>query len=96
MYIGSTTRPGAADMFDGMIWIAHWFWATVQSRESEFRQITAKVRDSHRCSCQGFPDAFRRDNPDSDDETVFEHVRRCWAEIDALLGIDISEDAAKV
>jgi len=96
MYIGSTSRPSAGDMFDGMIWITHWFWATIQSRENEFRQVVAAIRESHQCSCQGFPDAFRRHNPGSDDESVFEHVRKCWAEIDAKLGIDISEEAARL
>lgn len=93
MYIGSVSRQNAADIFDGMIWIAHWFWATVQSRENEFLEVAAAVRESHKCSCQGFPDAFRRHSPDSDEETVFQHVRSCWAEIDARLGIDITEVA---
>ena len=37
MYVGSTTQPGAANTLDGMLWIAHWFWATVQDRRGELR-----------------------------------------------------------
>lgn len=96
MYIGSTTRANAADIFDGIMWIAHGFWATVQSREKEFRDVVDAVRELHECSCQGFPDAFRRHNPSSEEGLVFQHVRECWAEIDAKLGIDVSEDAARV
>ena len=96
MYIGSTSRQNSADIFDGMIWIAHWFWATIQSRENEFITIVATVRETHQCSSLGFPDAFRRHNPISDDELVFQHVRRCWTEIDAKLGIDVSEEVALV
>ena len=95
MYIGSTKRANAGDIFDGMIWIAHWFWASVQSREKEFRDVVSAVRESYNCSCQGFPDAYRRHHPDTDEETLFEHVRKCWAEVDERLGIDISENAAR-
>lgn len=95
MYVGSTSRPNAADIFDGIIWTAHWFWAVIQSRQRELYDIAASVREAHRCGCRGFSDAYRRQYPDSDELAVFEYVRKCWAEIDAKLGIDISEDAAR-
>jgi hypothetical protein len=95
MYIGSTSRPNAGEMFDGMIWVAHWFWATIQSREKEFREVADSVRQSRNCSNLGFSDAYRLQNPTLDDQDVFQHVRSCWEEIDKKLGIDISENAAR-
>lgn len=95
IYVGSTSRPHAADTFDGMMWIAHWFWASIQSRERELRDARSAVSEAHNCSCQGFPDAYRRQHPNSDEESVFEHVRQCWAEIAAILEIDISRDASR-
>ncbi|MCO6045519.1 hypothetical protein NG895_16530 [Aeoliella sp. ICT_H6.2] len=94
MYISSASRANAGDIFDGMLWIAHWFWATIQSREGEFRRVLDSVRESHQCSSYGFPDGYRRDHPNSDDESAFHHVKKCWEEVDAELGIDISEEAA--
>ena len=90
MYIGSTSRPNAGEMFDSMNWLAHWFWATVQSREQDFREAVAAVRESHQCGCLGFADTYRRQHPNSDEESVFQHVRNCWAEISDRLGIDPS------
>ncbi len=54
MYIGSTKRANAGDIFDGMIWVAHWFWASVQSREKDFRDVVSAVRESYKCSGQDF------------------------------------------
>ena len=91
MYIGSEDFEYAAEMFDGMTWLAHHFWAMIQNRDSEFRDILSATRALHQCSSQGFADAFRRHNPNADPRSVFEYVRRCWAEIDAELGIDLRE-----
>lgn len=93
MYVGSESQAGAANTLDGMMWIAHWFWATIQSRQAEFRRVHDAVREIHKCSCQGFPDAFRRLNPDADEASALHFVRKCWAEIDSRLEIDISEKA---
>lgn len=95
MYVGSRSRTGDANAIDGVLWMAHWFWAMIQSREDEFREVVAKVREKHECSCQGFPDAFRRHNPRADESAAFEHVLQCWLEVDSYLRIDTSETAAR-
>ena len=95
MYIGSKSRVEAGELFDGMIWMAHKFWAFIQSKELEFREAVEKVRESHECGCLTFCGAFRFKNPEHDEESVFNHVQMCWAEVDAILGIDISEETFK-
>jgi hypothetical protein len=94
MYIGSTEQPGAGNTLDGVFWMAHSFWALVQERDGEFRDTIEAVRQQHECSCQIFPDAYRRHNPDASEPEVCDFVIACWREIDATLGIDISEKAA--
>lgn len=93
MYVGSKSKPGAANAFEGMMWFAHFLWASIQSRQAEFQNTSDSVREKHNCSCLGFADAFRHDNPQAGETAAFEHVRKCWAEIDSLLGIDISKEA---
>ena len=90
MYVGSN---GAADTLDGMFWLAHWFWAMVQSREAEFQKLHSAIREHHRCDCLGFPDGFRRLNPDAGEKAAFRFVLACWRELDDKLGIDISPAA---
>ncbi len=92
MFIGSTARAGSADTLDGMLWIAHWFWATIQNREAEFRNVSSVIHERHECSCQSFPDAFRRLNPEADETAACEFVLTCWVEVAHELGIDVSED----
>lgn len=96
MYVGSKSSAGDANTLDAVMWMAHWFWATIQSREREFRDARDRIKENHDCSCQSFPDAFRRQNPDADELATFEHVLNCWAEVDHLLKIDVSETAARV
>ncbi len=91
MYVGSN---GAADTLDGMFWLAHWFWAMIQGREAEFRDLHSTIRKRHKCDCLGFPAGFRHLNPDADEETAFRFVLECWREIDSQLGIDISPEAS--
>jgi len=94
MYVPSTNGPGAGDTIDGMFWIAHRFWASLQERGDEFRTAVRVVRRRHECGSQGFPDAFRENNPDALEEEVARAVMSYWVEIDAELGIDISSTAA--
>ncbi len=89
MYVGATNRQSAGEIYDGMMWVAHWFWARCQDREDEFGETKSNVMTSRKCGCVGFPGSFRQRNPDSNEHAVFEYVRECWAEIDAQLGIDI-------
>jgi hypothetical protein len=93
MYVGSESREGSANTLDGIRWIAHWIWATIQSREAEFRRENESVLKNPKCGSQGFPETFRRLNPAADEASVFRFVRECWAEIDLRLEIDISEIA---
>ncbi len=95
MYIASTMQPRAADAMDGILRIAHWFWATIQDREDEYGNVLSAVRKRHECSSQGFPDAFRRLNPDADEAAAFQFVMSSWQEVDAELGIDVSADACR-
>jgi len=92
MYVGS---HDAADTLDGMFWLAHWFWAMIQGREAEFRDLHSAIRRRHKCDCLGFPDGFRHLNPDADEESTFHFVLACWREIDGELGIDISPEVSR-
>lgn len=89
MYVGS---HGKADSIDGMFWLAHSFWASIQGREAEFRDLHSAARKRHKCDCLGFPAGFRHLNPDADEETTYRFVLACWREIDGELGIDLSPD----
>jgi hypothetical protein len=95
MYVGDPSIRCTADTFDGMMRIAHSFWATIQSRQAELSVAIDAVREAQRCRSLGFPGAYRWQNPDATNEDVFQHVRACWAEIAAKLGIDISLEAAR-
>lgn len=95
MYVASADRVRAGEVFDGMMWVAHWFWSVIQSREQEFRETSGDVRKAHGCGPFPFADVLRRQHPHVDEQMVFERVREFWAEVDAKLGIDISEEAAK-
>ncbi len=93
MYVGTHAQLGAANTLDAVMWMAHWFWATVQSREQEFRIALDAIHRKHHCRSEGFPDAFRRDHPQADESATFAHVLQCWAEVDHCLHIDISQTA---
>ena len=90
MYVRATDVQSAGEIYDGMMWVAHWFWAKCQDREDEFGKTKSNVMTSRKCGCVGFPASYRQRNPDCSEHAVFEYVRECWAEIDAQLGIDIS------
>ena len=95
MYIGSTGSPRAAEIYDGMMWVAHWFWATAQNRERDLGNAKSAVITSRECGNIGFAASFRERNPNANEHSVFEYVRDCWSEIDTTLGIDISiQDSA--
>ncbi len=47
MYVGPPAEPGRANTLDGMFWLAHWFWASIQGRETEFRNLLSAVRQRH-------------------------------------------------
>src|SRR5688572_13394410 len=89
MFIGNPADPRAADLLDGMFWVAHSFWAAIESREHDLRVATNVVSQKHKCSCLSFLHTFRSKHPDIDELEVVNHVLRCWAEIDACLGINI-------
>ena len=90
MYIGTTSRVGAASTFDGMMYMAHYFWGIVHSRAAEWSEARQKVEQGHDCNCESFADVFRRKNPSANEDSVLEFVRQCWLEVDLLLNIDNS------
>ena len=95
MYVGSKSSAGDANALDAIMWMAHCFWATIQSREREFRDARDRIRENHDCRCQSFRDAYRRQHPDTGELAAFEHVLKCWAEVDQLLEIDVSDTSAR-
>jgi hypothetical protein len=95
MYVGSKSSPGYANALDTVMWMAHWFWATIQSRESDFCNARNRIRKQHGFSCETFSDGYRRLHPAAEESAAFAYALKCWAEVDQLLMIDISKAAAR-
>ncbi len=92
MYVGSPTNPGAANTLDGVFWLAHWSWTSIQGGETDYRDVYSAICQRHKFGSLRLPGGFRRLNPEADEETAFRFVLACWREIGEELGIDISPE----
>jgi hypothetical protein len=91
MYVGLPPHhPGATDAINDVLWISHWFWTFMQSREDDFRNKFHEL-----CILRGrgeitFVTCFRQDHPEADEAAVYQYTLDCWAEIGEMLGLEQS------
>ena len=90
MYAGTPSAPGAANVLDGMLWMAYMQWALICEKEKLLRSTTEAVRTKHRYGPMGFADGFRGQNLNVDECDVCNFVLACWAEIATELGIELT------
>ena len=93
MYIGSTNRSFAGEMLEQLLWLAHWHWASIQSREKELRDLRLTMLMSQEFGNFGFALGFRKRTPTATEEKIFAFTQNCWLELDKMLGINVTEDA---
>jgi hypothetical protein len=95
MYIHGSWQVRGAEELDSLFHLIHKFWAFVQLREKELYHAINEVGKEHYRGPLGFPQTFRERHPETDESAVRDHVLKCWHEIDSLLKIDISNEAAQ-
>src|SRR5688572_10299120 len=89
MFIGNPADPRAAYLLDGMFWVAHSFWAAIESREHDLSVATNVVTQKHKFSSLCLLQTLRNKHIDTDELELVNHVMRCSAKIDECLGINI-------
>jgi hypothetical protein len=95
LYIGSTSQPRSGDHLESYLSMLHSLWAFPQSRDKELSDARWKIGEKYYRGPRDFATTFREDHQSEDEDAVCKHVLKCWAMIDELLGIDISEAASK-
>lgn len=89
MFIGDLADERAATILDGMLWMAHSFWAAIESREQDLNAARDLVRRKYKCSGLPFAEFFRSNHAHVDEVAAVAYVLQCWSEIDAQLGIEL-------
>jgi hypothetical protein len=93
LYIGTTSEPRSAYFLEIYMGMLHNLWGLAQSRDGESAPDIREVQRKHCDGPRGFAHTFYERNPDKDERAACDHVLKCWAEIDSVLQIDISEAA---
>ena len=92
MFIGSTSRPFAGEMIEQVLWLSHWHWASIQSREKELQDLRLSMLMGQEFGNFGFATGYRKRTPSATEEMIFAFTQNCWLELDKLLGVELTED----
>ena len=87
------SRPFAGEMIEQLLWLSHWHWASIQSREKELQDLRLSLLMGQEFGNLGFATGYRKRTPTATEEVFFAFTQNCWLEIDKLLGVDVTLDS---